>query len=252
MTDVKKPFIPMLYVRSTIYWIFSILALIPVVASELLFTLPFSVHVRYKVASSWAKINMYLLKWICNLDYKVEGLENVPQGGAIIMAKHQSTWETMAMQAFLPPQIWVLKKELMRVPVFGWGLAMLKPIAIDRSAGRKAVEQMVEQGRERLAEGRWVVIFPEGTRVKPGVKQRYKMGGAILASKVDYPIVPVAHNAGEFWPRHSYIKWPGTITVRIGTVIHAFGREPEDINKEVETWIESQMKEISDPARWNR
>ncbi len=251
MNKTRTPSQAGLYIRSTLYWLISIFCLCLVVFS-LLLTFPFSVHTRYRVGSLWARSNMFWLKWICNLDLKVIGWENIPDGAAIVMSKHQSTWETYAFQAILPPQLWVLKKELLRIPIFGWGLALMQPIAIDRKAGKKAVDQIIEQGKQKLDQGRWVVIFPEGTRVRPGVKKRYKHGGAILAANVDYPIVPIAHNAGEFWSRHSYIKWPGEVTVVIGEPIHGYGREVEDIIREVETWIENQMQKISDPSRWNR
>lgn len=189
---------------------------------------------------------------VCGLKFEIKGKENIPDGGMIILAKHQSTWETLAFQQILPPHVWVLKRELFRIPFFGWGLKMLQPIAIDRSAGRKAVEQLVEQGIEKLQNNWSVMIFPEGTRVKPGNEVRYKLGGSILASKADYPVLPVAHNAGEFWPKHSFIKWPGTITVVIGKPVNAFGRKPEEINREIKNWIESEMNVISNKERWGR
>ena len=156
------------------------------------------------------------------------------------------------LQKILPPQHWIAKRELLYMPFFGWGLALLETIAIDRRAGRHAMEQLVERSKIKLDQGRWIVIFPEGTRVNPGVKQRYKIGGAVLASQVDYPVLPIAHNAGEFWPKHSFIKYPGTITVRIGKPMNCKGRKPEEIMHEVETWIETQYAEISDRSRWNR
>jgi 1-acyl-sn-glycerol-3-phosphate acyltransferase len=240
-----------LFIRASVFWLLHVVSLILVVA-VLLLTFPFKVKTRYRVGSSWAKLNAILLRHICKLDYRVEGLENLPQGAAIALVKHQSTWETMLLQDFLPQQHWVLKRELMFVPVFGWGLALLEPIAIDRGAGRKAVEQLVTQSRQKLDNGGWVVIFPEGTRTKAGSKQRYKIGGAVLASQVDYPVVPIAHNAGEFWPKHSFIKYPGTITVRIGKPMQCKDRKPEDIMRDVENWIETQVSEIADPSRWNR
>lgn len=251
MSEMKLPPRPILYFRSAVYWLISIVTLVLVVFC-LLLTFPFSIHTRYKVGSLWAKSNIVLLRAICKLGVKVEGRENIPQGAAVVLSKHQSTWETYAFQAILPPQLWVLKKELLRIPVFGWGLALLQPIAIDRNAGKKAIDQIIEQGRQKLEQGRWVIIFPEGTRTKPGEKKRYKQGGAILATQVNFPTVPIAHNAGEFWPRHSFIKYPGDITVVIGEPIYAYQRDAEQINKQVEDWIETTMQRISDPARWKR
>jgi 1-acyl-sn-glycerol-3-phosphate acyltransferase len=158
----------------------------------------------------------------------------------------------MILQVILPPVRWVLKRELLRVPFFGWGLAMMKPIAIDRAAGRKAVAQLIEQGRPMLDDGYWVIVFPEGTRTHPGEKKRYKQGGSILAVETGHPVVPIAHNAGEFWPRHSFLKWPGTISLRIGAAIDTRGKSPEQVTELAHDWIEGQMEEISDSSRWNR
>ncbi len=177
--------------------------------------------------------------------YQVEGVENIPEGNAVIMCKHQSTWETLALQVIFPPQVWVMKRELLKVPFFGWGLAMLEPIAIDRKARGKARQQLIEQGTQRLEAGRWVVIFPEGTRIPPGKKGRYALGGASLAHSSGYPVVPMAHNAGEFWPRRQFTKQPGTIQVRIGPLIEGKDKSVEEINAEVEAWIEGQMQEIT-------
>lgn len=215
-------------------------------------TFAFPVQVRYFFGSMWAKGSITLCKWICGLNYKIEGMENVPDGAAIALSNHQSTWETLVYQKILPPQLWVVKKELLSIPIFGWGLALCEPIAIDRKAGRKAMDQLVEQGKQKLEQGRWIVIFPEGTRTAPGEKAKYKIGGAMLASKVDYPIVPIATNAGEYWPKHSMIKWPGTITVSIGKPIYANGRSANDINQEVEDWIRNEVDRISNPDNWKR
>ena len=217
-----------------------------------LMTFPFPVLKRYRFIIQWSRFNVWWLKVTCGVSYKVEGLENLPEGGMIFLAKHQSTWETLAFQQILPPHVWVLKRELFKVPFFGWGLKMLQPIAIDRSAGRRAVDQLVSQGIKKLEKQWSVMIFPEGTRIKPGTEGRYKLGGSILASQAKFPVVPIAHNAGEFWPKHSFIKWPGTITVVIGKPIKAYGKQPEAINQESKQWIENEMLRISDQARWNR
>lgn len=196
---------------------------------------------RYRLISRWARWQMFSLKHICGLDYRVDGLERLPAGAAVILAKHQSAWETIAFQQIFPPQTWVLKRELMWIPLFGWALALLRPIAIDRSAGRVAIEQVIEQGRERLQSGIWVVVFPEGTRMAPGTRRRYGIGGAALAAESGYPVVPVAHNAGSFWPRRGFLKRPGTIRVVIGPVIDSHGRNAEEIRRQAEEWIENTM-----------
>jgi 1-acyl-sn-glycerol-3-phosphate acyltransferase len=150
----------------------------------------------------------------------------------------------MAFQVILPPQVFVLKKELMRVPFFGWGLAQLPMISIDRDAGIDALQQVVEQGRARLAEGFWVIVFPEGTRVAPGATRRYRAGGALLAARAGAPVVPIAHNAGEFWRRRAFLKYPGTITVSIGPPIDPAGLAADEISARAEAWIEAEMRRL--------
>lgn len=186
-----------------------------------------------------------MLKRLCNLSYEVEGRENVPQGSAIIFSKHQSMWETLGLQLIFPPMVWVLKKSLLWAPFFGWALALLEPIPIDRGSGRKAVAQIATIGKRRLDAGRWVMIFPEGTRVPPGTHKRYGIGGGVLAEKSGYPVVPVAHNAGEYWRRRDLIKHPGVIRVAIGPAIDSKGKSAEEIVKAAEYWIETKMQEIT-------
>lgn len=216
---------------------FSIFALI-------LWPLPF--RWRYKLVSQWAVFNLWLLKVICGIRYEVEGGENIPDEPCVIMCKHQSSWETLALQALFPPQVWVLKRELLWIPFFGWGLASLKPIAIDRRAGRKALNQIIEQGRKRLDSGAWVVIFPEGTRIPSGQIGEFGMGGAFLAAKTGYSIIPVAHNAGKAWPKNGFLKYPGVIKLVIGNkiVIDENMKKVSDINKQVYQWMESQMTRL--------
>ena len=201
--------------------------------------LPFAI--RYRLISAWAQFQLIVLKHLCRLDYRVEGREHLPGGAAIILSKHQSAWETIAFQEIFPPQTWVLKRELLWIPLFGWALALLRPIAIDRGAGRVAIEQVIEQGRERLQSGIWVVVFPEGTRMAPGTRRRYGIGGAALAAASGYPVVPVAHNAGSFWPRRGFLKRPGTIRLVIGPVIDSHGKTAEEIRRQAEDWIENTM-----------
>ena len=251
MSTEKTPSKAELYIRSSIYWFLMVTTGI-VIGLLTVFTFPFSVDQRYRFARSWALLNLWLLKHICKLSHTIEGAENIPNEGVVVLCKHQSTWDTMILQVILPPVRWVLKRELLRVPFFGWGLAMMKPIAIDRAAGHRAVAQLIEQGGPMLDAGYWVVVFPEGTRTHPGEKKRYKQGGSILAVKTGHPVVLIAHNAGEFWPRHSFLKWPGTITLRIGPVIDPEGKTAEEVTNIAHDWIEGQMKEISDPSRWNR
>ncbi|MFV2058889.1 MAG: lysophospholipid acyltransferase family protein [Thiohalomonadales bacterium] len=214
-----------------------------VIPGMLLIPLPYSI--RYGFITQWATLIIWVLRIVCRIDFSVSGQENIPSSNAIIFSKHQSTWETIALQRIFPPQLWVIKQELLWVPFFGWALWMLESIPIDRSSGRKAVNQIVEIGKQRLDKGRWVVIFPEGTRAAPGTKKRYGVGGAILAAKSGYPVVPVAHNAGEHWGKRSFLKIPGTIKVVIGPLIESEGKTATEINQAAEDWIESTMQTIS-------
>lgn len=196
-------------------------------------------------ATRWGATNLWLQRVICGLDYRLEGKENLPDGACIIMAKHQSAWETIALRGILrPEQSWVLKQELMRLPIFGLGLRLVKSIPIDRSAGRRAVVTVVQQGSARLAEGRYVIIFPEGTRTAPGQRKRYGAGGGVLAERSGAPIVPIAHNAGVFWRRRGVKKYPGTIQVRVGTAVATEGKKAAEIMQEIEDWIEGQVEKL--------
>jgi 1-acyl-sn-glycerol-3-phosphate acyltransferase len=198
-------------------------------------------HRLYAVARSWSRTQLWLLEKLCGLRYAVEGRENIPAGVHVSMWKHSSAWETIAQASLFPPQSWVVKRELMWVPLVGWAVHCLKPIAINRKAGAAAVTQVVEQGTRRLAEGLWILIFPEGTRVAVGETRKYGVSGALLASRAGCKIVPVAHNAGYFWPRRGWVKKPGVVQVAIGPPIEAAGRDPRELNDEVRAWIEGRL-----------
>jgi 1-acyl-sn-glycerol-3-phosphate acyltransferase len=243
---------PVLIIRSILFWIgFIVNTCVFGLLILFLFFTPSSF--RLKIARLWSYVNNFLLKIFCGISFRVEGQENLETvETAIILCKHQSTWETLALHSFTPLVRWVFKRELMRIPIFGWALALTDPIAIDRGAGRVAMKQLITEGTKKLDEGKWLVLFPEGTRTEPGKTHKYKIGGALLAKKSGYPVIPIAHNAGEFWPRHSFIKWPGIISVVIGPAIQTKGRSADDINSDVFNWIEGTMKEIGDPSRWNR
>jgi 1-acyl-sn-glycerol-3-phosphate acyltransferase len=199
---------------------------------------------RYRIISGWSRLVIWLARGILGIDWRVEGREHLPSRPSVILAKHQSAWETMAFQMIFPPQVHVLKRELLWIPFFGWGLALMSPIAIDRSRGAAALRAMARRGRERLDQGFWIVVFPEGTRVAPGERRAYQLGGAWLAAASGAPIVPVAHNAGRVWPRNAFLKRPGTVTVRIGPAIEPASRDPKTINRLAEKWIEEQQKEL--------
>ncbi len=188
---------------------------------------------------------LFMGKVLCGLDYVIEGAENIPDRPSVIMIKHTTVFETYAQLVVFPPQSWVVKRELLWIPFFGWGLAAMKPMAINRGAGHSAVKQVIEKGKALLAEGVWVTIFPEGTRMPRGQTRRYGISGAALADEAQCPVVPVAHNAGDFWSRRSLRKRPGLIRFCIGPPIMPGERSPRETNLLVQDWIESRMREIS-------
>jgi 1-acyl-sn-glycerol-3-phosphate acyltransferase len=237
----------MIVLRSALFAA-ALLLVTPPFAVMSVLTFPLSRMGRFRVISWWSKIMLFVARAVCRLDYKVEGRENLPSRPCVILSKHQSAWETLAFQTVFPPQVHVLKRELLWIPFFGWGLGMMSPIAINRAKGRAALRQLARLGKERILQGFWVVIFPEGTRVAPGTKRKYQPGGAWLAIQTGAPVVPVAHNAGLYWPKNAFLKFPGTITMRIGPAIPTEGRDPADVIAETERWIEQQQAEIC-PAR---
>ncbi len=230
----------MMVLRSTLFALFLVL-ITPVFALIALLTFPLPALTRYRIISIWTHWVMWAARVICGIRYRVIGRENIPAEPCIILSKHQSAWETLAFQQIFPPQVWVLKRELLRVPFFGWGLAMLSPIAIDRSLRRAALQQLVEQGVQRLAAGFCIVIFPEGTRIAPGSRGKYRPGGARLAVQTGTTVIPVAHNAGTCWGRNAFLKRPGLITVSIGAPIRPDGIDAETLAARVENWIEGEM-----------
>jgi len=207
-------------------------------------TLPFPYPVRYRVISRWNAAVRWLLRVVVRLDYRIEGAEHIPDSPCIVFSKHESAWETIILPLVFVPQTWVLKRELLRLPFFGWGLARLDPIAIDRNAGSAALQQVISQGRERLSRGIWVVIFPEGTRVPPGTRRRYKQGGAGLAAATGTPVLPVALDSGDYWGRNSFIKHPGVVRVVIGEPIDTRGLGAGEINRQAEAWIEATVARL--------
>lgn len=233
-----------LYLRSAAHFAGMVVSTLVICPLTLLsFAFPFTT--RYGLAQQWVHFNLWTLKIFCNLDYHVSGIENIPQANGVILCKHQSAWETIALQAIFPPVVFILKRELLDIPFWGWAMRTQEPIAIDRSARAAALKQVLRDGATRLADGRWVVIFPEGTRMAPGQRGRYNGSGATLAHRAGCPVVPVAHNAGAYWGRKAFLKHPGTIQVRIGTPIDTASQSANDITRMAEDWIEQQMTEIS-------
>ena len=233
----------MIWLRSALFML-SLGVITPVFAFGMLLLLPFGHAAAYAGAATWTRVTLFLARYLCGIKYRILGRENIPTQPTIVVSKHQSAWETILFPSLFPRQVHVVKRELLHVPFFGWGLAMLDPIAIDRGSGSEALRQVLEQGRDRLRKGLWVIIFPEGTRVAPGDRRRYGVGGASLAVGTAVPILPIAHNAGDFWRRKAFLKYPGTVTVSLGPLIKPDGLEAGELNARVESWIENEMLRI--------
>ncbi len=241
----------MAVLRATLYQFFLIVTVIPYALACLVWA-PLPLTWRYKLTAGWPRVAIWAARIILGIRWQWKGKENLPDGPAIVLSKHQSAWETMFFPAHMPREIcYVYKKELHWIPFFGWGLALLRMIPIDRSKGRDAFEQVVRIGKKRIESGRWPILFPEGTRIAPGKTGRYKMGGALLATRSNTPIIPVAHNAGECWPRRAFIKKPGLVTVSIGPLIDPTGLSAEEVNRKVQDWIESEMR-VLNPERYEQ
>ncbi len=209
-----------------------------------LLALPFDRKTRYRVITQWTRCAIWWLKITCGLSWRVHGKENIPEQASVILCKHQSAWETMALQLIFPPQCQVLKKELFWVPFFGWGLWCLNPIAIDRSATTQALRKVLREGKERIAQGWFILLFPEGTRMPSGQRGKYLQSGAALAISAQCPIVPVAHNAGVFWPRNTVRKRPGCIDVVIGPPVDSTTGNAAELTDVVENWIEKEASRL--------
>ncbi len=233
----------MLFIGSLLFYIGIGLATIGLVPL-LLLGIMLPMLTRQRMLARWSGSIITMLRILCRVDYQVKGAENIPAGPAIIMCKHQSTWETFALQVIFPAQTWVLKRELLMIPIFGWALAVAQAIAIDRGSPKRALNQVIAKGKDRLQKGLCVVIFPEGTRSQPGQAGKYNAGGAMLATRSGFPAIPVAHNAGYFWTAGKFVITPGTIQVVIGPAIDPADRRAGEVMAEVEQWIEGEMQNI--------
>ncbi len=230
----------MTILRSFIYLVYLVLSVLIFGSAIVVVGRFLSFRRRSRLAQLWAKSNLGALRLTCGLDYCVSGRELLPTTNAIVLCKHQSAWETIALRAILPiEQTWVLKKELLRLPLFGAALNSFSPIAIDRAAGMMGMKRLLQDGKMSLRAGKWVIVFPEGTRVQSGERRAYNIGGSVLAERSGYPVVPIAHNAGMFWGRRSILKRPGKIDLVIGPEILTQGKSASQINREAEDWIES-------------
>lgn len=229
----------MMYLRTLLFYTGEALSTIPffIICVFSMLTPP---QRRSKLIASWAYFVTWWLKVTVGLKYELVGMENIPEKPCVFACNHQSTWETITTQTFLPPLAWVLKKELLKIPVFGWGLWASGPIAIDRSDRSSALDQVVKQGIEKIKEGRHVLIFPQGTRQPYKTSGVYKKGAAKLAIAADTAIVPIAHNAGKYWPSDSWWLKPGTIKCIIGAPILTEGKTDIELTQMIQTWVEAQ------------
>jgi len=238
----------MLALRSALFLLFQAVTVVPYGILCLLMA-PLPLHVRYKVTTGWPRIVLWAARVICGIRWQVKGWENLPNGPAVLLSKHQSTWETFFYVSYMPKELcFVFKRELLWVPFFGWGIGLLKMIHIDRSQGRDAFESVVQQGQRKLDEGRWIIMFPEGTRIPRGRQGKYKSGGSRLAIRTAAPVIPMAVNSAACWPKRPWIKRPGLITVSIGPPIDSDGLSPDQLSTEVERWIEAEMRRIDPDA----
>ncbi|MBA3661422.1 MAG: 1-acyl-sn-glycerol-3-phosphate acyltransferase [Gammaproteobacteria bacterium] len=233
-----------LFIRSFLFSIYSLTSIF-LYSFVCLLSMPAPVRVRCLLLRWWLQAYLWMLKKVCLIDHVVEGQENIfSDRTGIIMSKHQSTWETFFLPILFNEPAIILKRELLWVPFFGWGLAASDPIAIDRRNKATAMNQIIAEGKIRLAQGRWILVFPEGTRVPYGEVGHYRLGGARLAVATSHPILPVAHNAGRFWPRRQFIKTPGTVRIVVGPPIETKGRTPEEVLAETKAWIETTVRRI--------
>jgi 1-acyl-sn-glycerol-3-phosphate acyltransferase len=233
--------------RSALFLIIQVVTVVPY-ALALLMLAPAPLHWRYRFATGWTRFMIGCARWVCGIRWQLQGAEHLPDGPAILLSKHQSTWETFFFVSYMPRELcYVFKRELLWLPFFGWGIGLLRMIHIDRSRGRDAFESVVTQGQRKLAEGRWIIMFPEGTRIPRGQRGRYKTGGTRLALRTGAPVVPIAVDSARAWPKRPWIKQPGLITVSIGPPIDPQGHDPDSLMQAVESWIEAEMQRL-DPA----
>jgi 1-acyl-sn-glycerol-3-phosphate acyltransferase len=230
----------MIFLRSFVYLLLLVIIVVPywvlVMSVAWLPRIP-----RWKIIAGWPRLAAWLAIHVLGIRYEVRGRENIPTEPVVILSKHSSAWETLAYSEIFPPHVYVMKRELMWLPFLGWGLALFSPIFINRADRKNAMRRTIELGKERLAQGFSIMIYPEGTRIAVGKRGRYKLGGAYVAVQTGARVLPVAHNAGLLWPRHSFLKYPGKVTVVIGSPIDSAGHTPEQLMRRVEDWIEGQV-----------
>jgi len=236
----------MIHVRSLLYQVILVVVVIPYCALVYC-AAPFSRQFRWQVIAGWPRFAFWLSRHLLGIDYEVRGSEHIPREPCVILSKHQSAWETIAYTTIFPPHVYVLKRELLWLPFLGWGLAVMSPIAINRAERKRAMQRLIELGGERLKQGFSIMVYPEGTRIPVGRRGIYRLGGAVIAVQNGAKVLPVAHNAGLLWPRNSFLKFPGKVTVVIGPAMDTKGLTAEEVMRRVEDWIEGEMRELAPP-----
>jgi len=232
-------------IGSLLFYFGYVVALLVIGAPMAILSIPLPLRQRFSLLNVYNRFVLFWLRFTCGIEYRFEGLENIPASNHVMIANHQSEWETIILHTLKPPLCTVLKQELLNIPIFGWGLRLIKPIPLDRSQPAKMLRKVLKVGGERLEEGLSVLIFPEGTRVAPGKRKPFSKSAAMIACKAGVPLVPVAHNAGEHWDPKSWIKMSGTLTMRIGKPIPTVGRRADEVIAEAQDWVEKQLIEIS-------
>ncbi|HSD54766.1 MAG TPA: lysophospholipid acyltransferase family protein [Burkholderiales bacterium] len=236
----------MTLVRSALYQLILVVVVIPYCVLVYC-TAPLPRLVRWRVIAGWPQFAFWLSRHLLRIDYEVRGAENIPREPCVILSKHQSAWETIAYTTIFPPHVYVIKRELLWLPFLGWGLGLMSPIAIDRASRKVAMQRMIQLGGERLGQGFSIMVYPEGTRIPVGRRGIYKLGGAVIAVNNAALALPVAHNAGLLWPRNSFTKRPGRVTVVIGPPIPTEGLTAEQVMRRAEEWIEGEMARLTPP-----
>jgi len=231
----------MMFLRALIYYLLLVVIVVPYWVLVMCVA-PLPRIPRWKIIAGWPRLAAWLAIHVLGIRYEVRGRENIPAEPVVILSKHSSAWETLAYSGIFPPHVYVMKRELAWLPFLGWGLALFSPIFINRANQKNAIRRTVEIGKERLAQGFCIMVYPEGTRIAVGRRGKYKLGGAYIAVRTGARVLPVAHNAGLLWPRNSFLKYPGKVTVVIGEPIASAGHTPDELMRKVEDWIESQVE----------
>ncbi len=241
-------------IRSFLFVLWLIVTVIPWALAVLLISVFVKGDPVYWSCAGWLRCATYGAKYICGVHWRIQGMENLPSeadrnSAVVLLAKHQSTWETFAYPSLMShPLAYVFKRELLYIPFFGWAMARMDMIHIDRSKSKQAWNKVAEQGRRLAAKGHWVIMFPEGTRIARGQQGVYKTGGSRLAIETGVPVVPIAATAARCWPRKSFLLRPGIVDISIGKQISSQGREPAELMREVESWIEAEMRRLDPDA----